>query len=59
MTFDPNERPLDQPYREDSEREQAWGIRRTETYRSMAEAEKLEKEVRRGWKQLRRGRRTQ
>ena len=53
---DPNERPLNQPYREDSEREMAWGIRRNAMYRSTSEIEKAEKEVRAGWKRLKRRR---
>lgn len=54
MNWDPNERPLHQPYREDSERELAWGIRRNAQYTHMGEAEKAEKEIRRAWARKRR-----
>lgn len=54
--MNPNERPLNQPYREDMEREMAWGIRRNAAYQSMMEAERLEKEVRAGWRRLKRRR---
>lgn len=54
---DPNGRPLKRDYWDDQEREDAWGIRRNAEYRSTSEIEKAEKEIKRGWQQIRRGRR--